>query len=1021
MSQPADPTPATAPRTPAGIPDLEMLVSGGGPGPCIGLTCVLRASDPALQLKYQKYSISFTSSPEPHIAGHCKELGRLPLGTDEERAVARRRLSAFGKYLWKLLPADLQERFWSLQHRIRTVQILSDESFIPWELLKLQGPRANEPEEGPFLGEAFAVTRWLQGFLPETTELPMRRIGLIVPSESYAQGAREEREDLLALGASKLGRDVRERTVHEITARTHPVLQSLAAGDCDGWHFAGHGKARGESPGLWEIHLEEDQRLRPNDLQEVAGLGGKRPLVFLNACETGGSGRDLLGLGGWPASFLAAGAGAFLGTYWTVSGDAARAFSQGFYRRFLSGVPMGEAVRQTRQEVRARFPGDPAWLAYTAFAHPLARCPGTAPVATLPAPESPETLPLQVERLWASRMTDRAWSSNKSYSELSRRLVHLEETAFSDLALTLVRWIVSPPGQPLEPDLFQWAEEGLACVPGPSPSPLVVQAVSLGGVSPEEAGASQLRRCRAAIQTFRASGLRTRAYLLVYSGEPRSEIFRLGIEEDLRALRADFGIERAEAWGRQKLLKDAFSTTVDHLLALAGKGRLSALPAMETFESRRGDPLDQVPMKRSLLIANQHQLLQESEVTHQIDDPLTALLQTPKDRISLLLGGFGFGKTTAVIRALRRGMTQVLYAPGAALGEELRGTKDLLFRCVDTDNLLADFPEEDREVYRLLLRTALDYIMKDPGQPLALILDGLDESAFLSRPGGFHELFNSLWEVRVPIVLTMRTEFWQSQRAEFEAILGKIASHGEQRVQRIRTIELSSWELPQIRQFVGRFRQATTDEAGRQRLAELEVLIDRGEFERIYGDIPRRPLFLRFIAESVAELGVPSGHMGRARLMRDWALRKIWRDIQEPRAAGGKGRLPLLEKTTAATWVEVVWEAMIWAAHFMTRPFERMLELTPSCSFDQIGQATPRLLEIREPLALFLHSLLRPVAERSGAQPVRLSFAHRAYQEFFLAWFLLAHPEKRGDFKLPDSVTAWMRDIAEEELLGGGS
>lgn len=73
---------------------------------------------------------------------------------------AREKLADLAVDLFKLPPA-LKELLWSHKDEIETVQILSDEPYIPWELLKLQGKRG---EEGPFLCEAFAVTRWLREF-----------------------------------------------------------------------------------------------------------------------------------------------------------------------------------------------------------------------------------------------------------------------------------------------------------------------------------------------------------------------------------------------------------------------------------------------------------------------------------------------------------------------------------------------------------------------------------------------------------------------------------------------------------------------------------------------------------------------------------------------------------------------------------------------------------------------------------------------------------------------------------------
>jgi hypothetical protein len=71
---------------------------------------------------------------------------------------------------------------------------------------------------------------------------------------------------------------------------------------------------------------------------------------------------------------LDAGAGAFIGASWATRDEPARDFAVAFYREFLRNVPIGEAVRRARLAIRERFPGDPTWLAYVVFAHPLASC-----------------------------------------------------------------------------------------------------------------------------------------------------------------------------------------------------------------------------------------------------------------------------------------------------------------------------------------------------------------------------------------------------------------------------------------------------------------------------------------------------------------------------------------------------------------------------------------------------------------------------------------------------------------------
>lgn len=73
------------------------------------------------------------------------------------------------------------------------------------------------------------------------------------------------------------------------------------------------------------------------------------------------------------SAFLNMGAAAFLGSYWKLSDEQACCFAGEFYKHLFSKVEIGEAARRARLTLRDRFGGND-WLAYTLFAHPLARC-----------------------------------------------------------------------------------------------------------------------------------------------------------------------------------------------------------------------------------------------------------------------------------------------------------------------------------------------------------------------------------------------------------------------------------------------------------------------------------------------------------------------------------------------------------------------------------------------------------------------------------------------------------------------
>jgi hypothetical protein len=346
-------------------PDLALLIleheSEGQPA----LTFRLTALDPGLGLFLKRFGpVSLRMDPLQYFQEFFKDIENLPLNTPQDKARAERRLAAKGSHLFEaVIPEDLQVLLWSLRNRIRSVQVQSEEPWIPWELCKLEGKENGRVVEGPFLCEAFAVTRWLPevGLQPSLT---LKKMALVVPQDSGLPFAAGERDYVLSLANGG-------RRVERIPATLLELRSALAQGEYDGWHFTGHGGFRAPDPNRSAMLLENREELTPEDLSGVvANLGLARPLVFLNACQIGRGAMSLTDIGGWAAKFLRAGAGAFIGAYWSIYDQAAHDFAQAFYSRLLAGMAMGQAVQVARAAIKPL--GDPTWLAYTVFADPAA-------------------------------------------------------------------------------------------------------------------------------------------------------------------------------------------------------------------------------------------------------------------------------------------------------------------------------------------------------------------------------------------------------------------------------------------------------------------------------------------------------------------------------------------------------------------------------------------------------------------------------------------------------------------------
>ena len=332
---------------------------------------MLNAPDPALGFNYQVFGpILLTTDPISYFQTFFTKIEALQTDTSEEKVIAGKMLASRCAGLFKnLLPQALGDKLWQYRDRIRTVQVQSDDPSIPWELLKLQGKQDGKIVEGPYLCEAFTMTRWFMGTM-RVPALHLQRMAIVVPSDSGLTTANDERAYLLSLADVQ-----KKRQVTEIPATYLDVTDALGNSEYDSWHFTGHGRFNEQDPNRSSITLEGQppgNTLSVEDLNgAVSNYGLAKPLVFLNACQTGQQALSLTGIGGWAKQFIGAGAAGFIGSFWSVYDEAAYPFAKTLYGHLLAGEPIGQAVKEARMAIKPR--EDMTWLAYTVFADPFAK------------------------------------------------------------------------------------------------------------------------------------------------------------------------------------------------------------------------------------------------------------------------------------------------------------------------------------------------------------------------------------------------------------------------------------------------------------------------------------------------------------------------------------------------------------------------------------------------------------------------------------------------------------------------
>lgn len=273
---------------------------------------------------------------------------------------ARRWLKNTGIALWNgLVPEAVRDQFWQLRSHVTSFTIATGTDSVPWELLY---PKADSGDEG-FLIEQFPVTRrvYNQG---RADRISLGTPRFVVPAGGPGNGADEAIAIHRILGAGREPSIITELT---------PLLDLLEAKNPGLLHFACHNNYRSDAGGS-SIAMPGGDFV-PTFLETAKAdksLASSHPLVFINACRSAGETPHYTSMMGFAQHFLAAGAGAFVGTLWDVRSGSALAFAEEFYRRLAEGESLGSAAWQTRRAASTA-DDDPTWLAYTVYGDPQAK------------------------------------------------------------------------------------------------------------------------------------------------------------------------------------------------------------------------------------------------------------------------------------------------------------------------------------------------------------------------------------------------------------------------------------------------------------------------------------------------------------------------------------------------------------------------------------------------------------------------------------------------------------------------
>lgn len=275
----------------------------------------------------------------------------------------------------------LQSRFQGMSNEIPAPTFISKQVPFPWEVL-YQGSNYHDATLEDFWGLRYTPARILT---PER-DISQHVMQQALPSDmlfclhhKLRQAHQQEwpeirklillnnndRCSLLSPNGKLTTVETGESLLSYLDQSTHNML-----------HFACHcqpGDAKIDT--LLISSLQEDLNEEITGDTRVIGLGAltfdlidgkfqRRPLVFLNACQSAGGADELRKTLNLPQMFVRRGAGAVIATACPVPDLFAAAFAKHFYTFFLSGqMTIGQALRETRWHFLTKH-NNPLGLAY---------------------------------------------------------------------------------------------------------------------------------------------------------------------------------------------------------------------------------------------------------------------------------------------------------------------------------------------------------------------------------------------------------------------------------------------------------------------------------------------------------------------------------------------------------------------------------------------------------------------------------------------------------------------------------
>lgn len=340
---------------------------------------------------------------------------------------------------------------------------------------------------------------------------------------------------------------------------------------------------------------------------------------------------------------------------------------------------------------------------------------------------------------------------------------------------------------------------------------------------------------------------------------------------------------------------------------------------------------------------------------------------------------FGFGKTSLLLNlANDTSDYKYIYIPiSQFLEESFKNETELALNILSIISQ-REFNTKDILLDKILV-TEFRQLLRHQ-KDIVLLYDGLDEHHLSYKEKGLKQIFTCTTSFVCNAIFTVRKEFLDERSGNFEDALE--VSFKPKNFE----IELLSWQNKNILEYIEEMKLRTSvNKEEQKRLEYFKELVSKNRYEEIYGDIPKRPLFLKMLVDDIIHGETSIKNISE--LYENYLIKKFRIDREGSVLVSNSSR-PLALNGDRNSVIDYIFEILSLIAWHMVEVDGLNVIYSEYVEEKKIKEILKDNNQFDELIELLINSVLIPFEKRQR-RSFKAKFAHKSFHEYFLAYYLV--------------------------------